>query len=372
MKKSAQMNAAVDFTDELTKEIVGLNVYTLSDITGKSIDSIATLADLDRMVIIQYKNGKGVLDQERLEALAGVFDLSPDLLVSEYGVDKDRENFWRKKLVELGLMEDSSGSSDDSDGDQPFDETQSMDEAQSSGEVIDFSGKLDGGDDSDSEEASNHELLTAEPVWDESGLVLSLGDVEYNFGGKEERFTLMQHVRAALNRANKKINDLVKADIIPANGKIRGVETGKALMRREEIEGIANLLNSSVQELATGFGLEKYQVGSVARSPHVRPGEVGLSVLIQPVKDDEFQAFFERQVTSDKATFVDGFNPLSVLRRVKDGESVDWVAIWFEKTTTGRQFDEKIGQMVKQLKAVGPPLQLLILNEVQRRVIGQG
>jgi hypothetical protein len=198
--------------------------------------------------------------------------------------------------------------------------------------------------------------------------IAKLGSQVFDLKSKDMRAKLISNMRAALNKDNKSVGQLLQAKLIKSSGIVRSVELGKALFRKNDIEPIALFLNVSAQQLLTGVGLEAYHAHELRRGPskigHEGTTEmVGGQILLPTISKDEYTQAFMRQMTSDKTTFVVGVNLVSILHQVTESgaQSVNWVQEWLTKTEQGAQKQLFIDKNIVELKKLAVPFQLLLI-----------
>ncbi len=86
----------MNLNSPLLKKAVGENLFAIAAVTDRTPDSIALRADINRMLLVQLREGGGILTPKILGALAGVFNLKTDTLCLSFATDTERYEFWRQ------------------------------------------------------------------------------------------------------------------------------------------------------------------------------------------------------------------------------------------------------------------------------------
>lgn len=362
------VRSGISLNERTTRIAVGQNVLAIAGLLGKKMSSVAALAGVEKVYLDGLSEGRGKLTDEILSDLAKAFksskaDVSPTTLLVPVDDDQTRDHYWTKQLREAGFKLNGHAVVTESvvpESEELYVEDEAVEELE---ELADAEVQVS---------KTLAETLTAqevvEPLVWQDALKAKLGSQVFDLKSKDMRAKLISNVRAALNKANKNISQMLKAKVIASTGVVRSVEVGKALFHKNDIEPIALFLNVSVQQLLTGEGLEAYHVGAVQRGPSKIRYEgvtemVGGQVMLPTISKSEYVQAFMRQMTSEKTTFVAGVNPVIILRQVTESgvQSVDWVQEWLTKTEQGAQRQQFIDKNIVELKKLAVPFQLLLI-----------
>lgn len=334
-------------------EVFGLNMFCCLGLLGMDIDTLATRAEVNRIILVQYKSGEGNLTRERIEAIANVFGLKSSILTQDYK-DEEREGILRQALLDAKmLLPDASTEVDAGDAAaasaEDAEDTTAEPDDEESGEVE--------AADAEGSEASVLDMVA--PVWDADGFVATLGEKTFDLKEKATRRLVMGHIRAA--KGDQKIKELVEAAAIEKPSSwFSSVENGNSRISQSELERLADVCGTTVGILLTGRGLDREKMQpAYRRNGGATPQEV---IELPRVSDTERNEWFRNRVLRKKTEPAEGKTVGELLALARNPESVDWAEAWLEYTEEGARIKKFIEQKRKVIGGYAAPLQVLVLK----------